>query len=50
MLNSITFIHFEDYMIINNIKVNIKVNIISLMNLFYNLINYILFKLAKTIN
>jgi len=44
MLNLITFIHFKDYMMINNIKVNIM----SLMNLFRSLINYTLFKLAKT--
>ncbi len=44
MLNLITFIHFENYIIINNIKVNI----INLMNLFRSLINYILFKLVKT--
>ncbi len=43
MLNLIIFIHFKDYIIINNIKVNI----ISLINLFLSLINYILFKLAK---
>ncbi len=46
MLNLITFIHFEDYIIINNIKINIM----NLINLFRNLINYILFKLAKIIN
>ncbi len=46
MLNLIIFIHFEDYIIINDIKVNIM----SLMNLFRSLINYTLFKLAKTIN
>ncbi len=44
MLNLITFIHFKDYTMINNIKASI----ISLMNLSYNLINYILFKLVKT--
>ncbi len=44
MLNLIIFIYFKDYIIINNIKVNI----ISLMNLFRSLINYILFKLIKT--
>ncbi len=44
MLNSITFIHFKDYIMINNIKVNIM----SLMNLFRSLINHTLFKLAKT--
>ncbi len=44
MLNLITFIHFKDYMIINDIKVNIM----NLMNLFRNLMNYISFKLAKT--
>ncbi len=43
MLSLITFIHLKDYIMINNIKVNI----ISLMNLFRSLINYILFKLAK---
>ncbi len=46
MLNLIIFIHFENYIIINNIKVNI----ISLINLSRSLINYILFKLVKTIN
>jgi len=46
MLNLIIFIHFKDYIIINNIKINI----ISLMNLSRSLINYILFKLVKTIN
>ncbi len=35
MLNLITFIHFKDYIMINNIKVNI----INLINLFRNLIN-----------
>ncbi len=44
MLNLIIFIHFEDYIIINNLKVNIM----SLMNLFRSLINYTLFKLVKT--
>ncbi len=46
MLNLITFIHFKDYIIINNIKINI----INLINSFRSLINYILFKLAKMIN
>ncbi len=45
MLNLITFIHFEDYMMINNIKASI----ISLMNLFRSLMNYTSFKLAKMI-
>ncbi len=44
MLNLIIFIHLEDYMIINNIEVNIM----SLMNLSRSLMNYTLFKLAKT--
>jgi len=43
MLNLITFIHFEGYIMINNIKANI----ISLMNLFRSLINYTSFKLVK---
>ncbi len=44
MLNLITFIYFEDYIMINDIKLNI----ISLMNLFRSLMNYTLFKLVKT--
>ncbi len=46
MLNLIIFIHLEDYIIINDIKINI----INLMNLFRSLMNYTLFKLAKMIN
>ncbi len=46
MLNLITFIHFKDYIIINNIKINI----INLINLFRSLINHISFKLVKIIN
>ncbi len=44
MLNSITFIHFKDYMMINNIKADIM----SLMNLSRSLMNHTSFKLAKT--
>ncbi len=43
MLNLITFIYFKDYIMINNIKINIM----SLINLFRSLINYTSFKLVK---
>jgi len=44
VLNLITFIHLEDYMMINDIKTNIM----SSMNLFCNSMNHTLIKLIKT--
>jgi hypothetical protein len=44
MLNSMTFIHFKDYIMINDIKADIM----SSMNLFCNSMNYTSVKLAKT--
>ncbi len=43
VLNSMTFIHFEDYMIINDIKANIM----SSMNLFCSSMNHTSVKLMK---
>ncbi len=43
MLNLMTFIHFEDYMMINDIEANIM----NLMNLSCSSMNYTLIKLAK---
>ncbi len=43
-LNSMTFIHFEDHMMINDIKANI----INSMNLFCSSINHTSVKLTKT--
>jgi len=44
VLNSMTFIHLENYMMINNIEANIM----NLMNLFCSSINHTSVKLAKT--
>ncbi len=44
VLNSMTFIHFENYMMINNIEANIM----NSMNLFCSSINHTSVKLAKT--
>ncbi len=44
MLNLMTFIHFENYMMINDIKANIM----NSMNLFCSSMNHTSVKLAKT--
>jgi len=46
MLNLITFIYFEDYMMINDIEANIM----NSMNLFCNSMNHTSVKLTKMID